>query len=409
MQTSRPVNRIDAVDALRGFALAGIVFAHMIEQFLAAPRPAEGWLVEPNLADHLVNAFNGIFIMGKFFSIFAVLFGMSFAIMMGNAAAKGRSFSGRFVWRLAILMLIGFLHSLLYRGDILTVYVAVGFCLPLFYRLPGKVLWAIIILLFLGVGRYLFYLATGTASMLEVRMTPDAPATAAYFEILKNGSFIDVARENFLHGFANKFDFQLGAFGRGYLTLAYFLVGMWLVRVGIVNNLGANKPLIKKVMYWSIAFTVVFFFAMGVSFSVVPNVMAFENWLSVFVYALYDIFNIAFTATLICGFLLLYLRRPTGWLGQLAPYGRVALSNYLLQSLIGTFILYGWGLGLLGEVHQWQMFLLSLVVIFLQAALSKRWLAHFYYGPLEWLWRCGTYFKKVKFARTNDRLDPGSP
>ncbi len=162
-------------------------------------------------------------------------------------------------------------------------------------------------------------------------------------------------------------------------------------------------------MYWSIALTVVFFFAMGVSFSVVPNVMAFETWLSVFVYTLYDIFNIAFTATLICGFLLLYLRRPTGWLGQLAPYGRMALSNYLLQSLIGTFILYGWGLGLLGEVHQWQMFLISLVVIFLQVALSKRWLAHFYYGPLEWLWRCGTYFKKVKFARTNDLLDPGSP
>ncbi len=138
MQTSLPVNRIDAVDALRGFALAGIVFAHMIEQFLAAPRPAEGWLVEPNLADHLVNAFNGIFIMGKFFSIFAVLFGMSFAIMMGNAAAKGRSFSGRFVWRLAILLLFGFLHSLLYRGDILTVYVAVGFCLPLVLPPAGQ-------------------------------------------------------------------------------------------------------------------------------------------------------------------------------------------------------------------------------------------------------------------------------
>jgi uncharacterized protein len=399
MTNTPTANRIDAVDALRGFALAGIVFAHMIEQFLAAPRPAEGWLVEPNLADHLVNAFNGIFIMGKFFSIFAVLFGMSFAIMMGNAAAKGRSFSGRFVWRLGILMFFGILHSLLYRGDILTVYVAVGFCLPLFYRLPGKVLWAIIILLFLGLGRYFFFLATGSASMLDVRMTPDSPLTAAYFEILKNGSFLDVARENFLNGFTNKFDFQLGGFGRGYLTLAYFLVGMWLVRVGIVNNLEANKPLVKKVMYWSIGSTVVFFLAVGVSFTVVPNVTAFESWLAVFTYTIYDLFNIAFTSTLICGFVLLYLRRPTGWLGKLAPYGRMALSNYLLQSLIGTFILYGWGLGLIGEVHDWQMFVLSLAVIFLQVSVSRRWLGHFYYGPLEWLWRCGTYFKHVKFKK----------
>lgn len=400
MQSALPRNRIDAVDALRGFALAGIVFAHMIEQFLAAPRPAEGWLVEPNLFDHLVSAFHGIFIMGKFFSIFAVLFGMSFAIMMGNAAAKGRSFSGRFVWRLAILMVFGLLHSLVYRGDILTIYVAVGFCLPLFYRLPGKVLWAIIILLFFGLGRYLFYLATGSVSLLGYEMSPDSPVIAAYVEILKTGSFLDVARENFFNGLASKFDFQVGVFGRGYLTLAYFLVGMWLVRSGIVNDLEAHKPLIKKVMYWSIALTVVFFIAMVMSFTFIPDLMEFESWLSVFAFTFYDLFNTAFTGILICGFVLLYLRRPTGWPGRLAPYGRMALSNYLAQSLIGTFILYGWGLGLLGQLHDWQMFLLSLAIIFIQVGLSKRWLSRFHYGPLEWVWRCGTYFKKVKFVRT---------
>ena len=133
MQLTSPNKRIEAVDALRGFALAGIVFAHMIEQYIATIRPIEGWLVEPDIFDQIVSAFHGFFIMGKFFSIFAVLFGMSFAIMMGNAAAKGRSFSGRFIWRLAILGAIGFVHSLFYRGDVLTIYVAIGFCLPLFY------------------------------------------------------------------------------------------------------------------------------------------------------------------------------------------------------------------------------------------------------------------------------------
>ena len=77
MKGSISNNRIDAIDALRGFALAGIVFAHMIEQFIAGPRPVDGWLVESNIFDPIAQGFNSLFIMGKFFSIFAVLFGIS--------------------------------------------------------------------------------------------------------------------------------------------------------------------------------------------------------------------------------------------------------------------------------------------------------------------------------------------
>ena len=399
MQTSSPNSRIDAVDAMRGFALAGIVFAHMIEQFIAAPRPVDGWLVESNVFDHMASAFHGIFIMGKFFSIFAVLFGMSFAIMMGNAAARGHHFSGRFIWRLAILFAIGLIHSLIYRGDILTIYASIGFCLPFFYRLSNKVLWFIIILLFLGVGRYLFYLVTGTSSLLSYELIPESPVVAAYVEALRTGSFLEIARENFFYGLTSKADFQLGVFGRAYLTLAYFLVGMWLVRSGIVNNLEANKHLIKKTLKWSIGLCVVFFFCVGAAFALIPDLMEFKNWLSVFAFVFYDLFNTAFTALLMTGFLLIYMRRPTGWLGSLAPYGRMALSNYILQTLVGTFLLYGWGLGLVGQLHDWQTFLLSVVLIFLQIQLSKWWLSRYYFGPLEWLWRCATYFKGVNFAR----------
>jgi len=399
MQTPRSNNRIDAVDAMRGFALAGIVFAHMIEQFIAAPRPVDGWLVSPNLLDHIVNAFHGIFIMGKFFSIFAVLFGISFAIMMGNADARGHHFSGRFVWRLVILFALGFIHSLIYRGDILTIYATIGLCLPLFYKVSNRTLWLVITLLFLGAGRYLFYLVTGTTSLLSYDLTPVSPVVAAYVEMLRTGSFFEVAWENFFYGFSSKADFQLGVFGRGYLTLGYFLVGMWLVRSGIINNLEENKPLIKKIMKWSIAMCVVFFALVAFSFILIPDLMLFKSWLPVFAFTFVDLFNTSFTALLMSGFVLLYLRRPTGWPGSLAPYGRMALSNYFLQTLIGTFLLYGWGLGLVGQLHDWQTFLLGAVIIYLQVLLSKWWLSQHYYGPLEWLWRCGTYFKRVKFAR----------
>jgi uncharacterized protein len=347
----------------------------------------------------MARGFHGFFIMGKFFSIFAVLFGMSFAIMMDNAAKRGQRFSGRFTWRLAILFAIGFVHSLIYGGDILTIYATIGLCLPLFYRVPGKLLWVVVVLLFLGTGRYLFYLLTGTSSLPGYELSPESPVVAAYVEVLRTGSFLEIARENFFTAFISKISFQVGVFGRGYLTLAYFLVGMWLVRTGIIKNLEENKPLIMKTLRWSLGLSVVFFVFVATSFTLIPDLMQFKGWLPVFAFTFVDLFNTALTAVLMSGFLLLYLRNPTGLPGSLAPYGRMALSNYLLQSIIGTFVLFGWGLGLLGQLHDWQTFLLAIVVIFLQVRLSKWWLSHYYYGPLEWAWRCGTYFTRVNFTR----------
>ncbi|MDO3384765.1 DUF418 domain-containing protein [Gilvimarinus sp. SDUM040013] len=78
---------------------------------------------------------------------------------------------------------------------------------------------------------------------------------------------------------------------------------------------------------------------------------------------------------------------------------RLALSNYLLQTLIGTSIFFGWGLGLglVGSLHEWQTLLIALLIIYLQIKISAWWLSRYRYGPLEWAWRCGTYFKGIPF------------
>ncbi|HET9053981.1 MAG TPA: hypothetical protein VFM90_07405, partial [Cyclobacteriaceae bacterium] len=192
MQAYLSNERLHVVDALRGFALAGITVAHMLEQFIVAPRPTEGWGVESLLVDNVIVAGQIIFVMGKFYSIFALLFGMSFAIMMENAARKGSNFSGRFLWRLGLLFLIGIVHSLIYRGDILVVYVVIGFLLPFFYNLPNKWLWAVVALLFLGAGRFLFFVLTGKATLLSWENSPASPEVAAYVNTLKTGSFWDI-------------------------------------------------------------------------------------------------------------------------------------------------------------------------------------------------------------------------
>lgn len=388
-------NRLGAVDALRGFALAGIVVAHMIEQFIGAPRPTQGWLVESNVIDKVISTLGFLVISGKFFSIFAVLFGMSFALMMGTAAKKGSNFSGRFLWRLGILFLFGVLHTLLYRGDILTVYVVIGLLLPLFYNVPDKWLWAVSIVLFLGLGRFLFFIVTGSSTFLGYELSPESPVVIDYVATLKNGSLLDILRENFANGFYTKFDFQFAFAGRGYMTLAYFLVGMWLIRNGIMHRLADNKGAMKKILLWSLGAAVLSYLLLFASATQMAQPMDLATWPAVLMFTFYDLGNLALTAFLICGFLLLYLRRPSGVLSRLAPYGRMALTNYLLQTVIGTFIFYGWGLGLLGELHDWQTLLLAFVVVVVQVRLSIWWLARFNYGPAEWLWRCATYFKPV--------------
>ncbi|CAN0598703.1 unnamed protein product [Ectocarpus sp. 12 AP-2014] len=114
-----------------------------------------------------------------------------------------------------------------------------------------------------------------------------------------------------------------------------------------------------------------------------------------------DIANTAQTFLWIAVFVLLYKKaKPEKWLSKLAPYGRMALTNYVLQSIIGTFLLYGWGLGLLGELRQAYTLLLALVLVALQMWLSKLWLQNFKYGPLEWLWRSLTFFKIFPFRKS---------
>src|SRR5690606_13910297 len=108
-----------------------------------------------------------------------------------------------------ILFLFGVAHTLLYRGDILTVYVVIGMLLPLFYNVPDKWLWALAIVLFLGIGRFVFFMATGSSTVLDYQtISPESPAIVEYVGLLKNGSLLEILRENLVNGFAFKFDFQ---------------------------------------------------------------------------------------------------------------------------------------------------------------------------------------------------------
>lgn len=398
--------RLLSVDALRGFSLAGIVIVHMVENYIGGPPPAEAMsAVNLGWPDSVVDGFIFLFLRGKFFALFSFLFGLSFFIQMEKGAQKGPGFEVRFLWRLILLLLIGSVHHMFYRGDILTIYALIGIVLIPFYRVPTKAIVAITALLFLGLGRYIIFAAFGSGSLFSsIEMDPTSPAITAYFNILKSGSLTEVIASNSTEGHLMKLDFQLGIFGRAYLTLGFFLLGLLAGRLRIFEKFRENRVLLRNTLLWSLVFFLVSMVAMGLLFSSGgqngqgPD---FNSWITMAAFTAYDLANIFMTLMLICGFLLIFLKvKGAHFLMKFAPYGRMALTNYFLQTIIGTALLYGWGLGYLAELRNIYTFGIAILIIILQMGFSKWWLDRFQYGPLEWLWRSLTYLKIFPFSKT---------
>lgn len=387
--------RIQEIDAFRGFALIGIVLVHMVEQYLAAmPTEALRASMVQGTLDGVIDGLLMLLVRGKFFAMFSFLFGVSFFIQMDRAAQRGVNYHGRFLWRVTLLLVIGYLHSLFYRGDILTIYAMVAFLLVPFYRVSNKYLLAIAAIFMFGAGRYAVFAIYGGDPILPYGdAAPDLPHNNNYYEALLSGSLWDVFAVNAYLGHLAKLEFQLNVFGRGYLTFAFFLIGLWAGRTRLFEKLDEYHPRIKKTLLLSIFLSIAFFFITVALFQVANSdgQPQFDSWLLMFALTGMDLFNCALASVYLCSFVLLY-RKSSGQriLGKLAPYGRTALSNYLLQTLIGTYLIYNYGIGLLGTLSNTQALALAVLIITFQVWLSAVWLKYFRYGPIEWLWRSGT-------------------
>jgi uncharacterized protein len=402
MKQDTALGRMDIVDALRGFSLAGIVIVHMVENYIGAPAP-EGALEATHIGviDYVVEGFIFLLLRGKFFALFSFIFGLSFFIQIDNAHKKGIDFRLRFLWRLLLLFVIGYLHSLFYRGDILTVYAVLGIFLLPFYNIKNTWIIAFASLLFLGIGRYIVFLITqGGNLFMPGEFSPNSPEIIAYFDMIKNSSLLHVFNGNMIDGHLMKMDFQLGVFSRGYLTYGFFLLGLFIGRVGYFRNYFNEIRLTKYVLYWSIGLFFVSLIIAFASFAQIAENVTFDNWPAMIGLTAFDINNLAMTFIIVCLFVLGYNKvKGKRLLNAFIPYGRIALTNYFLQSVIGTFIFYGWGLNYLGELRNAYSFLLAILIIILQMIISKWWLSQFYYGPLEWIWRSITYFKVYPLKR----------
>ncbi len=398
MRTINQQERIQVIDVLRGFTLLGIILVHFTEQYYAGqpPKIHENYGAH-NLADMIVQGFIGIFISGKFFMIFSFLFGMSFFIQL-NKSDGSPVFLFRFAWRLLVLFAIGFTHHLHYRGDILTIYAVLGVGLLLCYKLPDKFLLALALLLVFDapaiIQRTVDVLSpTNSANPF---MSGDEKALEVYYNTLKSGSYPNILRANF-YEFMPKFDFQILS-GRLYITMGLFLLGLYAGRKNVFENI----PFFKKLIHyglWSLLGCVVFAGVLALVVFVAKVEMT-QSLQFLIGGSVYDVFNTALAAIYVG--LIVSAFQKEKWRQRLMNFyevGRMGLSTYLMQALVGTVLLFGYGFGWLGHFGAGIWATIAVFVFILQILFSKWWLARFQYGSVEWLWRSLTYFKVQSLKR----------
>lgn len=459
--------RLVAMDVARGFALLGILFVNIqafAEPFgrFVSPVP-EG----PGALTAACFYFVKIFCEGKFYPLFSMLFGMGLVLQMRSVTGRGGNFYAVYIRRLLWLFLMGLSHALLlWYGDILFVYSIAGVALMLLARLSPRVLLGI------GVGLVLFGTVlqagftaltlaapqpadraeraaattgatppadAGRTDSAEVNEpTTDAPAETEVaateparepltpfmrlMEGFRTGAvqqpdspiWMEAETEATRDGpFLQAFLFRVFSwlmymfvcvFGFGWHVLGMFCIGAGLLGMGLLSPRGAS---------WQTRF-IVLGLLVGVPACVLGAALPGVAGVSWWTMGLYSVVQMT------CGPLLslMYLCTAatlvrTGALatvtGVLASVGRMALTNYIMHTLVATFIFYHWGLAQFGSWSRPERCALVLAIFAAQCVISPLWLSVFRFGPLEWVWRSVTYLRPQPLLRGGARADAAAP
>ncbi|MBN1597646.1 MAG: DUF418 domain-containing protein [Bacteroidales bacterium] len=377
--------RILIVDTLRGFALLLIVLIHYVEHFDFFMNPEINFLFSQE-TDNRVMEWIFIIISGKAYSIFALLFGFSFFIQMDRKKNEGVNFMGRFIWRLTILLLMGFIHSLIYRGDILHIYALLAIPLLFIYRVNTKILLCISVLLVLQIP--MIYHLIRSFSVPEYEYANKIPQYwAEGNNVYATGNFVDVVKYNFWKGRISVWAWTIYN-GRYLQLITLFIVGMILGRTRVFEKISDYKRSLFKVLVISIVLFFVFYYS-GKFFT---DSSYTRLQLSLISTILTSYSNLAITSVITTLIILIYLKFQNAYIFRLfAAYGKMSLSNYIFQAVLGVIIFYGYGFALYKYLGSTWSLILGLMIFTLQAVFSDYWNKKFYYGPLEWVWRALTY------------------
>ena len=385
--------RIDSIDVLRGFALMGILIMNI--QSFSMPSDAYTTPTEFGNLDGLnfvVWILGAIFVDMKFMAMFSMLFGAGIVLMSQHRDAATKPVTTLHYRRMVLLMVFGLIHAyLIWYGDILVAYAGCGMIVFWVRRWSARRLAVVgSILIVLGSGLYLMLGVSTLFSEVfaeefraETISSPEDIEAEVEAHRGRWSDHLSYRAENAasLHFFLLPFSFGWRISGLMLIGMALFkwdvlsaqLPSRTYVRMALLGGgLGLPLTTLGAIWSWSYEFDPVYAFGFGM----------LPNW-----------FGSVGVALMWIALMMLFVRSPilSGVKFVLGAYGRTAFTNYIGQTLLATFVFYGYGLGLFGSLERTGQVGVVVAIWAVQLTISPIWLKYFKFGPLEWVWRSGAY------------------
>lgn len=383
--TIQETQRIEVVDALRGFAVMAILLVHNVEHFIFSVYPTNSpvWLQTLD-----AGTFNVVFSLfaGKAYAIFSLLFGFTFYLQCENQRKRGKDFGYRYLWRLLGLALFATLNAAFFPGgDVLMLYAIVGVVLFAVRNWSDKAVLMLAIIFTLQPIEWYHYIA----GLIDAsHQLPDYGVGAMYDkvgEITRNGSFLEFLWCNITLGQKASFMWAVDA-GRVLQTAGLFLIGLYIGRKQLFVTLAKNmRTWLNILIVSAILFTPLY--------SLRNQIMEGAPHIQQTVGTAFDMWQkLAFTFVLVSSFMLLYQNQKfRSRIADLRFYGRRSLTNYVSQSFIGMLIYMPFGLYLAPYCGYTLSLVIGILVFLAQTKFCKWWLTTHKQGPLESLWHKWTW------------------
>lgn len=373
--------RLYVVDAIRGFAIVSIMLLHNLEHFdvYFLPKNLPEWMVG---LDKIV--WDSLFFLfaGKSYAMFALLFGLTFFIQFNNQQKRGRDFRARFAWRLLLLLGFGIINSAFYQGDILTIYAVLGFLIIPFSKANNKVVLFFAVLLLIQ--------PLAIVNLIEAIQNPEMklanPKSWTYFgkmnEYIKDGSFINTVKGNLTNGKLAVLNWSYEN-GRFFHILGLFLLGMLAGRKNLFSYTPNNKRFWIKTLIISVAVFIPLFIIQKNLGNLITSKAIRRPMATIEM----SLTSLSFMFFLVSGFVLLFNTKVFNKiLNVFSPIGSMSLSNYVIQSIIGSSLYYGFGFGLYKYTGATYSFFIGLIFAILLGYFCWWWSKNHKRGPLEAIW-----------------------
>jgi len=389
MTTPLPIEQKDRaiiVDVIRGFALIGVLIANFtsyVDQ--QTPEPILNSI--SSSFDRFLMTFNSVFLEWKFMTLFSILFGYGFGLILESLEKKNINPNFFFVKRMFWLFVFGVIHSMFWWGDVLNLYAMSGILLLLFRNKFNKTILSCAVLFMLVIPVFISYLLRNQPETFT-----DADIQGLYNQY-KQGTLFEIFKFN-INFYYRMFIVSGSNLHDIIETLGRFLFGYFLLRIKFFHLVETKKATFIKVALYAAPLMVSYFIFtwLLINGTIHANQYILSPLLSLGVLST----TTFYVSVLVTAYISFGMNK---FFTALQALGRMTLTNYLMVSTFLIILLYGFGFNKLGELPIHTIWLYAFVWLFVEIIFSTYWLKQFRYGPTEWIWRQLTYWKRLQLRK----------